>query len=65
VKEEAIIRYCHERMPFEKAPKVVVIGTEIPVTATGKYQRLKLQDLFHNWKNTQFKKQDFVGKMTP
>jgi long-chain acyl-CoA synthetase len=65
VKEEAIIRYCHERMSFEKAPKVVVIGTEIPVTSTGKYQRLKLQDLFQNWKNTQFKKQDFVEKNTP
>ncbi|WP_343423394.1 hypothetical protein [Candidatus Flexifilum breve] len=43
-------------MPFEKSPKVVVFGTEIPVTSTGKYQRLKLQALFAEWEHTQFKK---------
>lgn len=53
---EAILAYCRERMTFEKAPKVVVFGTEIPVTSTGKYQRLKLRDLFAQWKHTQFKK---------
>jgi len=35
---------------------VVVFGTEIPITSTGKYQRLKLQDLFSAWEQTQFKK---------
>jgi long-chain acyl-CoA synthetase len=53
---EAIIAYCRERMTFEKAPKAVVFGTEIPVTSTGKYQRLKLQDLFTEWEHTQFRK---------
>jgi long-chain acyl-CoA synthetase len=43
-------------MPFEKSPKVVIFGTDIPVTTTGKYQRLKLQDLFAEWEHTQFKK---------
>ncbi len=60
INEATIMAYCHERMPFEKAPKVVVIGETIPVTATGKYQRLKLRDLFQDWKQTQFKKQDFI-----
>ena len=52
---DAIMRHCRSRMTFEKSPKVVVFGTEIPVTSTGKYQRLKLQDLFANWQHTQFR----------
>ena len=56
VDAEAILRHCRERMTFEKAPKVVVFGTDIPVTTTGKYQRLKLQDLFAEWEHTQFRK---------
>jgi len=35
---------------------VIVFGTEIPVTTTGKYQRLKLQQLFTEWQHTQFKR---------
>ena len=53
---ETILRHCRARMTFEKSPKVVVFGTEIPVTTTGKYQRLRLQDLFAEWEHTQFKK---------
>jgi len=53
---DAILAHCRVRMSFEKAPKVVVFGTEIPVTTTGKYQRLKLQPLFTPWKTTQFRK---------
>lgn len=56
VTAEAIIDYCRERMTFEKSPKVVIFGTEIPVTTTGKYQRLKLRERFAAWKNTQFRK---------
>ncbi len=51
-----IIAHCRERLTFEKAPKVVIFGTEIPVTTTGKYQRLRLQDRFSEWEHTQFKK---------
>lgn len=51
-----IIDHCRERMPFEKSPKAVVFGTDIPVTTTGKYQRLRLQDLFAEWEHTQFRK---------
>jgi long-chain acyl-CoA synthetase len=53
---DQVIAFCRERMPFEKSPKAVVFGTEIPVTTTGKYQRLKLRDLFKDWKDVQFRK---------
>lgn len=52
--EAQILRHCREQMPFEKSPKVVVFGADIPVTATGKYQRLKLQTLFTQWHESQF-----------
>ncbi len=54
--QEQILAHCRQRMPFEKSPKVVVFGTDIPVTTTGKYQRLKLRDRFDEWKGTQFRK---------
>lgn len=54
--EAAIIARCREQLPFEKSPKVVVFGSEIPVTSTGKYQRLKLQDRYTEWENTQFRR---------
>lgn len=53
---EEILAYCRQHMTFEKSPKVVVFGTEVPVTTTGKYQRLKLKALFADWKETQFRK---------
>jgi long-chain acyl-CoA synthetase len=53
---EEILAKCREKMTFEKSPKVVVFGTEIPVTTTGKYQRLRLQDRFSEWEHTQFRK---------
>ncbi len=56
VDADAILAHCRARMTFEKAPKVVVFGTDIPVTSTGKYQRLRLQDLFAQWQGTQFRK---------
>ncbi len=55
--ESDILAHCRRRMSFEKSPKVVVFGTDIPVTTTGKYQRLKLRDRFVAWKNTQFRKE--------
>lgn len=53
---EAILDHCRSRLTFEKSPKVVVFGTEIPITSTGKYQRLKLQPLFAEWAQVQFRK---------
>ncbi len=53
---ETIIMHCRDLMPFEKSPKVVVFGEKIPVTSTGKYQRLRLQGLFTEWEQTQFRR---------
>lgn len=53
--EAAILARCRQLMTFEKSPKAVVFGEEIPVTSTGKYQRLKLQALFAQWEGTQFR----------
>ncbi|RMF50706.1 MAG: long-chain fatty acid--CoA ligase [Chloroflexota bacterium] len=55
--EEQILAACRAKLTFEKSPKVVVFGTEVPVTATGKYQRLKLRDLFSAWRSVQFRPQ--------
>lgn len=54
--EAALLAHCRQTMSFEKSPKAIVFGTEIPVTSTGKYQRLKLRDLFQGYKATQFRK---------
>jgi long-chain acyl-CoA synthetase len=56
VSEADILAYCRQRMPFEKAPKVVVFGTDVPVTTTGKYQRLRLRERFAEWRGVQFRK---------
>jgi len=53
--EEEILRACRERLPFTKAPKVVVFGSDIPVTATGKYQRSRLRPLFERFRDVQFR----------
>ncbi len=55
VTAEEILAYCRARVPFAKAPKVVIFGDEVPVTTTGKYQRLKLKPLFADYAETQFK----------
>ena len=54
--EQALLEHCREQLTFEKAPKVIVQGTEIPVTSTGKYQRLRLAPLFSAHKTTQFRR---------
>ncbi len=55
VTDGEILAACRAKMPFSKCPKVVVFGTEVPVTVTGKYQRLKLKDLFAAHSATQFR----------
>lgn len=52
---EAILQHCREHLPFSKCPKVVVFGTHIPVTSTGKYQRMHVEHLFKQWKDVQFR----------
>jgi len=52
---DAILAFARDRLGFAKSPKVVVFGTEIPITSTGKYQRLKLRDRFTEHEHTQFR----------
>ena len=52
---EPILKYCRDHLPFSKSPKVVIFGDQIPVTSTGKYQRLKVAGLFSKWKDVQFR----------
>lgn len=52
---EAIIQHCRAHLPFAKCPKVVVFGEQIPVTSTGKYQRMQVAHLFRQWKDVQFR----------
>ncbi|HVP29050.1 MAG TPA: class I adenylate-forming enzyme family protein [Myxococcota bacterium] len=52
---EGILAACRAKLPFSKAPKVVVFGDEIPVTSTGKYQRGRLRPHFVAHKGAQFR----------
>ncbi len=52
---DSILRLARQKLPFSKSPKVVVIGEHIPVTSTGKYQRLKLAPLFAEYEQVQFR----------
>lgn len=54
--EDEVIEFCRAHLPHNKLPKVVVFGTDIPVTSTGKYQRNKCKHLFLHWKAHQFRK---------
>jgi long-chain acyl-CoA synthetase len=40
--EAQILQWCRERLDFARAPKVVVLGSEIPYTTTGKPKRIEL-----------------------
>jgi long-chain acyl-CoA synthetase len=55
VTEEEILAACRDALPFHKRPKCVVFGEDIPVTSTGKYQRIRLKPLFVAWKAEQFR----------
>lgn len=55
ITEEEILAHCRARLPHAKCPKAVVFGDEVPVTATGKYQRLRLKPLFADHAGTQFR----------
>ena len=56
ISEEELLSFCREQLPFSKAPKVVIFGSDIPVTSTGKYQRNKCKPYFAQWKAAQFRK---------
>lgn len=57
---EADIRdHCRGRLPFAKQPKVLLMGTEVPYTSTGKPKRLELKSrlagTLAQYRDTQFK----------
>lgn len=52
---EEIMHAARQKLSFSKSPKVVVFGEVVPVTSTGKYQRLKLAPLYAEHENTQFR----------
>jgi long-chain acyl-CoA synthetase len=54
---EAAVLTALAELPWNKRPKVVVFGTDFPVTSTGKYQRNKLKPLFEQWSHVQFQKE--------
>lgn len=56
VKSSEVLAYCRSRLPFTKAPKVVLFVEELPVTSTGKYQRTKVRHLFRDYRGTRFSK---------
>lgn len=53
--EADVLTRVRTKLPFAKAPKAVKFGAEIPVTTTGKYQRLKLKSLFAEYRSTQYR----------
>jgi acyl-CoA synthetase (AMP-forming)/AMP-acid ligase II len=55
IDESQILEHCRKHLPFAQSPKVVIFGDDIPVTTTGKYQRLKLKPLFEKYQSTQFR----------
>lgn len=44
VTADELIRFCHDRLTAYKAPRVVELRTELPVTETGKLLRRSLRD---------------------
>lgn len=43
--EADVLTHCRRSLPFSKCPKVVIFGTEVPYTSTGKPKRLELKTL--------------------
>ena len=54
ITEAQVIAECRKVFAYQKCPKVVLFGEDIPVTSTGKYQRNRLKPLFARWKTVQF-----------
>ncbi|MCK6473046.1 MAG: acyl--CoA ligase [Planctomycetes bacterium] len=53
--EQQVIDALKKKLASHAVPKVVLFGTNFPVTSTGKYQRNQLKPRFAQWKDTQFK----------
>ncbi len=57
---DALLAFCRERLDFAKCPKVVVSGTELPYTTTGKAKRIELAAMLADelapYRDVQFKR---------
>ena len=57
--ESLLLEFCRSRLAFAKRPKVILFGTEIPYTATGKPKRLELKSMMAaalaQYRDVQFK----------
>lgn len=55
-----LLEHCYARLEFSKSPKVIVFGTEVPYTTTGKPQRIELArtlaERLSEHKDTQFRR---------
>lgn len=60
VSAEELIEHCQQHIGFEKSPKVIVFGDEVPFTSTGKARRLELKDRLapelQKYHDTQFRR---------
>jgi long-chain acyl-CoA synthetase len=59
ITEKDVLEYCKRKLDFKKQPKVVIIGSDVPYTSTGKPKRLelkeKLKDELHKYRDIQFR----------
>jgi long-chain acyl-CoA synthetase len=53
--EADVLQFCRAHLPYYQCPKVIVFGTEFPVTSTGKYKRNLLKPLFAPFADQQFR----------
>jgi acyl-CoA synthetase (AMP-forming)/AMP-acid ligase II len=47
--KESMMQYCQSALPHAKCPKVIVFVESLPVTSTGKYQRMSVRHLFSEY----------------
>ena len=63
--EAELLAHCRCRLPFAKQPKIVLLGEEVPYTATGKPKRLELQarlaSTLAQYRDRQFREHDHHG----
>ena len=57
--EAEILAFCRKQLPFHKCPKVIVYGSAVPYTTTGKPKRLELKgqlrETLAHYRDVQFK----------
>jgi len=58
--EATLLAWCSERLDHARTPKVIVFGSEVPYTATGKPKRIELsrqlEHVLSKYRDTQFRR---------